>query len=487
MPEAVVAWKVVALVASGRKNTQRILKEIVHELRLLVPTVRIDTEIFSLNSVDGVFDATFDKALIADIVVGVIDEAFGGVVVNPRAISEDFMAGVARLISFINDYQTSSKALFIRFRPDAPNEVFRSRVKNLLGSNINIYKMVESNAEFESHLRQIFWERLAPLHELPTVTLPSQGGGSHFGLSMAGQIASIPITSIDQSGNDLRRISQLLPIIRECVDDFLANSESLGNQHPNLVRDMRRYKQLISINVESIEWGIVWGVGVKIERSATAVERRIADRLAPELEDERLTALQSIRNLHAPLILATAEGRELQEQADRMRMTRDEQATLHDASIAVSKALEQHENIIEPEAAAIVAEAAEMVGAEPHPERGTTYGVAILKNMTIVLFGAALATTPRVALGPYLGDAGTMSVWEALKKWPAFTKAAEALGENFQTFIDREKAVVQVALKKLIPFRSFIIIHEQHLRVIAGATPQLRWLLSLIDYVVRTS
>ena len=169
-------------------------------------------------------------------------------------------------------------------------------------------------------------------------------------------------------------------------------------------------------------------------------------------------------------------------------MTRAEQAKLHIAAVALSEGLKQHEKIIEPEAAAIVAEAAEMVGAEPHPERGTTYGIASLKNMTIVLFGAALATTPKLFLGNYLGDAGTMSAWEALKKWPAFAKAAEALGKDFQTLVAEERAVVQVAVEQLMPFRAFIVVHEQHLRVIAGATPQLRWwLLPYIDYVVRTS
>lgn len=497
MPETVIAWKVVALVASGRKSTQRILRDIVHELRSIVPSVRIDTEIFSLTSIDGKFDAAFEKALVADIIISVVDEAFGGVVISPRTVSEDFMAGAAKLISFMSNYQVASRALFIRFRPEAPNGVFRSRIKGLLGSNASVYKMVESNEAFEAEIRRMFWERLAPLQEISKLTLPPQGAGPRFGMSMAGQIASIPTIGIDQSGNDLHRVGQLLPLIRECVDDFLASSGSLGNQHPTLMRDVSRYRQLISNNVEAIPWGTLWGVGVKLEKSAVAAERKVADRLAPELEDEPLTALQSLRSLHAALILATAEGRELQEQADRMRMTRDEQATLRGAAVALSEGLKQNEKIIEPEAASIVAEAAEMVGAEPHPERGTTYGLAIVKNMAIVLFGAALATAPKFLLRNYLGDAGTvnylgdagtMSAWEALKKWPAFAEAAEALGKDFQTLVAEEKAVIQVAMEQLMPFRAFIALHEQHLRVIAGATPQLRWwLLPYINYIIRTS
>lgn len=78
-----------------------------------------------------------------------------------------------------------------------------------------------------------------------------------------------------------------------------------------------------------------------------AAERKISNRLAPALEDTQLAALQSLRALHAPLILATVEGRELQEQADRLRMTPQEQAALRADAVALSASLKQNEeNII---------------------------------------------------------------------------------------------------------------------------------------------
>lgn len=487
MPETVVAWKIVTLIASGRKNTERTIKDVVHQMRLLVPQVRIDTGMVKPIPVDIELDSDFERGLNADIIVGVIDEVFCGTVIESSAISEEFLIRVTNLIDFTSEKRQTPKALFIRLRPDAPNEAFRARIMPLLNSSNQIFSVVHSNRELESVLHQFFWEHLSPLHELTTIKLPLQGAGPHFGLSVSGKIASTPAANIDQSGNDLNRINQLLPLIRECADEFLATSGSLGNQYPTLFRDVGRYKQLILKKVELIEWGTLWGIGVKLETSTASAERKVADRLAPELEDEPLTALQSLRNLHAPLILATAEGRELQEQADRMRMTRGEQEALRDAAVALSEGLIQNESIIEPEAAAMVAEAAETVGTEPHPERGTTYGIASLKNMTIVLFGAGLATVPKLVLGNYLGDAGTMGAWEAMKRWPAFAKAADALGKDFQGLVVEERAVVQAAVEQLMPFRNFIVLHEQHLRAIARATPQLKWLLHYIEYIVRKS
>ena len=375
MPETVIAWKLVALIISGRKSAERSLSNIIYELKPLIPGVRIDTEVFSGNPDDSYLDTAFKKASTADIVIGVIDEHFSRVAIQSRIVPVDITLSANKLFNYMSLDKAIPKILFIRYSPDNPDESFRSTIDSLIDFYDGNYRRVKSNKDFERNLYSLLWDHLGRFQDRPDLLLPVQGAGPHFGISPSGQIASTSPRDIDQSGNDLRRIDQLLPLLKECADDFLANSGSIGNQHPSLVRDMSRYRQIISVNEEAIDWGLLWGVGVKLESSAAAVERRVADRLAPELEDEPLAALQSLRSLHAPLILATAEGRELQEQADRIRMTKGEQATLRDAAVAFSEGLKQHEEIIEIEAATIVAEAAETVGAEPHPERGTTYGI----------------------------------------------------------------------------------------------------------------
>lgn len=161
--------------------------------------------------------------------------------------------------------------------------------------------------------------------ERSTLELPSPGAGPHFGLGPTGRVASISRENLDVSGNNVGRINQLLPLVRECVEDLLTRSISLANQHPALLRDVNRYRQLVAADREHIQWGTLWGIGVRLDTAAAAAERRVADRMAPELEDEPLAALQSLRNLHAPLILATTEGKELQELADHQLMSREQQ------------------------------------------------------------------------------------------------------------------------------------------------------------------
>ena len=87
---------------------------------------------------------------------------------------------------------------------------------------------------------------------------------------------------------------------------------------------MDEYSKEIRLEYANISWGLVFGLGVILQNTAVAA-RRDTDRLRPCLEDATLAALESLLTLHGPLILASAEGRELQAQADQLQMTQREQ------------------------------------------------------------------------------------------------------------------------------------------------------------------
>jgi hypothetical protein len=288
-------------------------------------------------------------------------------------------------------------------------------------------------------------------------------------------------------GNHSARISQLLPLARECAEDLLQSASSLANQHPNLVRDLKRYAQLIAPPPDLVEWGIVWGVGIRIDTATSAAERRVADRLAPELEDHVLSALQSLRVIHAPLILATADGRDLQEQADRMALSKDEQRDIHLKATTLSANLHDEPDLIQAEAASVLNEAVEAIAAGPHSERGTVYGIATIKNLAIVMVAAAVAATSKLAIGSPLGDVAGLGIWEVMKKWPLFGQATENLGKDLQIILAEKGAQFQIAIELLAPFRTFIVANEASLRSIATSTTQLKWLNPYIDYVIRTN
>jgi hypothetical protein len=138
------------------------------------------------------------------------------------------------------------------------------------------------------------------------------------------------------------------------IDIACWRSASPTNAFTELARTLSEYRAEIAKDEQAIAWGLLFGLGVMLENSADAARRDIADRLMPPLEDTAQSALHSLVTLHGPLILASKEGQELQDQADRLRMTREEQLGLRaDAEILATK-LRQSPDVIEPIAADIV-------------------------------------------------------------------------------------------------------------------------------------
>ena len=229
-----------------------------------------------------------------------------------------------------------------------------------------------------------------------------------------------------------------------------------------------------------------------LENAAAAMKRKIDDRLLPSLEDAAQSALDSLLTLHGPLILATGEGRELQEQADRLRMTREEQLRLRGDAEVLALELLQSPDLIEPEVAGTVVQAIQAIGEGRFPERGAVFGFATIKNVVIVvLSGAALAAflPAGVALAGTLGGLATAGpAWvgyESLKKSKIFAAATTALAEKFDQLIGGGEAKLAQRLTSLAPFKPFVGANEDALRRIATNTRQFRWILPYIDFVVR--
>jgi hypothetical protein len=303
----------------------------------------------------------------------------------------------------------------------------------------------------------------------PADPIPAQGAGPHFGLNAVYRI-DVAIPELDDSGNDLHRLRLQLPLVREAAEDLAGHLNP--NAFPELARNLAAYRAAIEGEPETITWGVVFARGVRLDNAATAARRQIEDRLQPLLEDAAQEALDSVLTLHGPMILATTEGRELMSDADRMRLTREEQATLRSDALAVARALNEDAKVIEPPAADVVMDAAETIGQDPQPERGSAVGGATIRNVTIWAVGvAAIAATAGV--GFVEAGAAVLAI-EGLKKSKRFSALTDALGTR-----------IDGVLRTGTAFQNFVVRNEQPLRQMASNSAGMRWMLPYIDEVVR--
>ena len=346
----------------------------------------------------------------------------------------------------------------------------------------------EVNADLLSRASAIRTARLPPPEPIP-----GPGPGPHAELGPDGRIRAAPATDFDADGNNIRRIRQLLPPVRQAAED-LANALVGTNAFADLARDLEAYRKAIAGEPETIEWGLVWGLGVTVEATADAVARDQPSRLRDALEDNAHAALETLRTRHAALIMATADGREMQEEADRLRMTRETQADLKRNAQAVTGELDRAKDIREPEVAATASQAASSIGEGPHPERGTVFGMATIKNLSIVILGAGTATAAIAGVGAFSGaaaptvtPAATLAAYEVLKNTPMFKNACAALGADIHDLAHSGIQGLTTVRDRLAPFRSFVIRTGVPLREIARLMPRGQWMLRYIDFIVRTN
>jgi hypothetical protein len=323
--------------------------------------------------------------------------------------------------------------------------------------------------------------------------IPSQGAGPHFTIGAGGQIALAPPSELDAVGNDVGRIRQFLPLVRRAADDLAAALNE--NQFPVLYRNLADYRTAIVADIPEIAWGIVFGLGVRLANAADAAQREIEDRLLSTLEDPAQEALRSLNMLHGSLIMATAEGRELEEQADRLQMTREQVAAFRTDALAIAAELHRAAEVIEPPADRIVTEAAEVIGEGTRAERGTVFAAVTFKHVTIVLVSAATLAAIGGAVGGAVGTAlgagtgtalGVGTTWlglEGLKQSAAFKAVAAALGKGFDRLHEVDPAKFRELLSQLAPFRRFVTDNQEPLRRIATNTRQMRWMLPYIDFI----
>lgn len=327
--------------------------------------------------------------------------------------------------------------------------------------------------------------------------IPAQGAGPHFTIGPASKIILAPAAELDLRGNNVQRIRQLLPLLQRSVDDLLGNLNR--NAFPELFRDANQYRDAISKEEEKIAWGAVFGLGVIMENAADAAQRQIPDRILPSLEDAAQAALETVLTLHGPLILATAEGRELMEQADRLRLTREEQATLRADAQTLAFNLQKEPTLIESRAANTIAGAVELIGNGPHAERGTVFGLVTVRHVATILvpagvlaaFGAligSLAGPVGSVVGGAVGGAGSL----VLKENERVRRAARALSSQYDQLLDAAMGQAVLArdqalsrLRALTPFRDFVRTNEEPLRRIAANSRQLRWMRGYIDFAIQ--
>lgn len=137
---------------------------------------------------------------------------------------------------------------------------------------------------------------------------------------------------------------------------------------------------------------VMYACGLSFQVAQEKLSHDIANGFAPPTDLDAAVPLQVLNGLHGPFIQSTARGKELYDQADRDRRTRDEDLAYRERALALSQALQETGDLVTDQAKAIVTAVNEGIGQGRHPER--TSDAARNANRNLLIAAAKLVTTP---------------------------------------------------------------------------------------------
>jgi hypothetical protein len=177
-----------------------------------------------------------------------------------------------------------------------------------------------------------------------------------------------------------------------------------------------------------------------------------------------------------------------------MLLTREAQAALRDYMHAVARQLPGNQQIADPPAAGLIADATAAMAQGLHPERGTIFGLATFGHTATILVTAGVVGAFASLLIAPLAATATLAGGLVLKESKELAASARVLGTGIDGLIvtardqvGSARAQAVARLRLLVPFRDFVVLNADPLFRIAENSPRMRWLRRYVAYVVRTN
>jgi DNA-binding response OmpR family regulator len=263
--------------------------------------------------------------------------------------------------------------------------------------------------------------------------IPTQGSGPHFAISEG--LLSFART-VEVAGNDIHRINALLPILREttaALDHVLQKNTGLW---PTLERVSLGYSAVISGEINSIDFGRLFGQGILLAHALASAKVSPASGNSFPLTADAVALAESVLDLHGPFILGSKDGQALMADSERYSLTQDQRTRNLRTEIELANAIVAADTLAAPEVKVHLEDA---IRSGPTDEKGASYIAAMSRNASIVLVGGAAAYTfgPAALLAAPTAVAGFIGGIfgpEAIKK----SKVGTEVTRQLSNLVDRK-------------------------------------------------
>lgn len=245
-----------------------------------------------------------------------------------------------------------------------------------------------------------------------------------------------------------------------------------------------KYEEELSKDLKQINYAVLYARGSRFYAARRRAAQQIASGEWPELDADENEAIDAICDLHGPLIMATAVGRKIVEDAHQYEVHPDVYAKDLETIEEFGRVITAEAEIMEPSDAEAYRDMTTRAESDPQPGRSRRLGLAVTGSAFTVIvggaawYGAGGAVATYVVPTAVLGVAGLVTgfFWEAMKSMPRFKQGASKVGEHFEKVLDRAEKLADPRERVLLEEMSKLVERNRPLfERVANLRPEFGW------------
>lgn len=213
--------------------------------------------------------------------------------------------------------------------------------------------------------------------------------------------------SDEATTDELAGLEGLLPVLTGAAEDLAAllvgnNSVAIA---PSIVP-----QYLACLRAGSLSINRLYALGVRLGNARAKIEKQIDSKDYPDLAPDVAEALDSVLELHGPVLLSTSEGRRLVDASSDYLRTAADNAALKRAAINYGQAVASSPDLFNEETRDLLPELNEDVAFGTHPERSTQVAMSANRNLLITVATVVLFETLKDGLAASVVGTGMTGI-----------------------------------------------------------------------------
>ena len=194
----------------------------------------------------------------------------------------------------------------------------------------------------------------------------------------------------EASADELAAVAGLLQVLMGTAEDLVA---LLAGNNSVAIAPGIAPQYLACLRAEPLSVDRLYALGVRLGNARGKLQRQIDSKDYPDLAPDVAEALDSVLELHGPVLLSTAEGRRLVDASSNYLQTAADNVALKRAATGYGKAVANSPDLFNKEARELLPQLNEDVGTGTHPERSTQVAMSASRNLLITVATVVLCET----------------------------------------------------------------------------------------------